>query len=163
MPWNEFCMIRVIWEVSDGFSREVWSSSLPSDQDLTGGGSPPPKIEKNKLVLKWSLGNFKCFKLTFFFFKKNWTNLTRLRSIVISLGLFLFNITCRFISQFFKFPNIWPRKIFLKKCIHKVLRIGVVAVEIYSVSWIGQLLLGQMMPEQVLLIFLPSPKSDFLA
>ena len=63
MPWNEFCMIRVIWEVSDGFSREVWSSSLPSDHDLTGGGSPPPKIEKNKFVLKWFLGNFKCFKL----------------------------------------------------------------------------------------------------
>ena len=65
MPWNEFCMIRVIWEVSDGFSREVWSSSLPSDHDLTGGGSPPPKIEKNKFVLKWFLGNFKCFKLVF--------------------------------------------------------------------------------------------------
>ena len=70
MPWNEFCMIRVIWEVSDGFSREVWSSSLPSDHDLTGGGSPPPKIEKNKFVLKWFLGNFKCFKLIFFFKKK---------------------------------------------------------------------------------------------
>jgi len=71
MSWNEFCMIRVIWEVSDGFSREVWSSSLPSDHDLTGGGSPPPKIEKNKFVLKWFLGNFKCFKLMFFFKKKN--------------------------------------------------------------------------------------------
>ena len=70
MPWNEFCMIRVIWEVSDSFSREVWSSSLPSDHDLTKGGSPPPKIEKNKFVLKWFLGNFKCFKLMFFFKKK---------------------------------------------------------------------------------------------
>ena len=70
MPWNEFCMIRVIWEVSDSFSREVWSSSLPSDHDLTKGGSPPPKIEKNKFVLKWFLGNFKCFKLMFFFQKK---------------------------------------------------------------------------------------------
>ena len=79
MPWNEFCMIRVIWEVSDGFSREVWSSSLPSDHDLTGGRSPPPKIEKNKFVLKWFLGNFKCFK-TMFFSKKekklteNWSD-----------------------------------------------------------------------------------------
>ena len=60
MPWNEFCMIRVIWEVSDDFSREVWSSSLPSDHDLTGGGSPPPKIEKKKkFVLKGLLGNQK--------------------------------------------------------------------------------------------------------
>ena len=78
MPWNEFCMIRVIWEVSDGFSREVWSSSLPSDHDLTRGGSPPKKIEKNKFVLKWFLGNFKCFKLMFFSKKKkklteNWS------------------------------------------------------------------------------------------
>ena len=70
MPWNEFCMIRVIWEVSDSFSREVWSSSLPSDHDLTKGGSPPPKIEKSKFVLKWFSGNFKCFKLMFFFKKK---------------------------------------------------------------------------------------------
>ena len=30
MPWNEFCMIQVIWEVSGCFSREVCSSSLPS-------------------------------------------------------------------------------------------------------------------------------------
>ena len=29
---------------------------------------PPTKIEKSKLVLKWFLGNFKCFV---FFFKKN--------------------------------------------------------------------------------------------
>ena len=63
MKWNKFCMIWVIWELSDGFSREVWSSSLPPDQDLTGGGSPPPKIEKNNSVLKWFFGNFKCFKL----------------------------------------------------------------------------------------------------
>ena len=40
------------------------------DHDLTGGGSPPPKIEKNKFVLKWFLGNFKCFKLMFFSKKK---------------------------------------------------------------------------------------------
>ena len=78
MPWNEFCMIQVVWEVSDDFSREVWSSSLPSDHDLTGGESPPPKIEKNKFVLKWLLGNFKCFKVMFFFKKKkklteNWS------------------------------------------------------------------------------------------
>ena len=37
---------------------------------LAEEGPPRPKFGKNKFVLKWSLGNFKCFKLTFFFSKK---------------------------------------------------------------------------------------------
>ena len=43
-------------------------------------GPPPPKFEKNKFVLKWFLGNFKCFKTMFFFKKKkkkiteNWSD-----------------------------------------------------------------------------------------
>ena len=65
MPWNEFCMIRVIWQMPDGSSREFGSLSLLLDGDPSWGGSPPPKFEKNKFVLKWFLGNFKCFKTMF--------------------------------------------------------------------------------------------------
>ena len=39
----------------------------PSDQDPSWQGSPHPKIEKNKCVLKWSLGKIQCFKPMFFF------------------------------------------------------------------------------------------------
>ena len=29
VPWNKFCMIRVIWQVQDGSSTELWSSRIP--------------------------------------------------------------------------------------------------------------------------------------
>jgi len=68
MPWNKFCMIRVIWEVSDE-RFEVPVSHLT--MTLPEEGLPHQKLKKNKFVLKWFLGNFKCFKLMFFFKKKN--------------------------------------------------------------------------------------------
>ena len=48
VPWSEFCMIWVLWHLSDGFSRELLSLSHPSDQDLSWKGSPHPKIEEKK-------------------------------------------------------------------------------------------------------------------
>ena len=66
--WNEFCMIWVLWHLSDGFSRELWSLSQPSDQDSSWEGSPQPKIEKNKFVLNWLLGKIRCFKPMLFIF-----------------------------------------------------------------------------------------------
>ena len=45
MPWNEFCMIRVIWELQDSSSRELWSLSLSPDKDIVEEG-PPSKMEK---------------------------------------------------------------------------------------------------------------------
>ena len=40
----------------------------PSDQDLSWERYTHPKIEKNKCVLKWSLGKIQCFKPMIFFF-----------------------------------------------------------------------------------------------
>ena len=44
MPWNEFCMVGVIWEFPDGSSREVWRASVPSDHNPSRGGFPPPNL-----------------------------------------------------------------------------------------------------------------------
>ena len=76
MPWNEICMIWVIWELLDGSSREVWSSSLPFDHSHSGVEALHQYFEKNKFVLKWFLCNFKCFKLMYFSKQKlteNWS------------------------------------------------------------------------------------------
>ena len=46
--------------------QRVLSLSHPSDQDLSWKGSPHPKIEKNRCVLKWLLCKIQCFKPIFF-------------------------------------------------------------------------------------------------
>ena len=78
MIYMPFCMIREIWEVSDGSPErfEVPVSHLTTI--IPEEGLPLQKLKKNKFVLKWFLGNFKCFKLMFFFKKKkklteNWS------------------------------------------------------------------------------------------
>ena len=47
---------------------EVWASHMTTI--IAEEGPPHQKLKKKKFVLKWFLGNFKGFKLIFFF-KKN--------------------------------------------------------------------------------------------
>ena len=49
-PWNEFCMIWVFWHLSDGFSRELWSLSHPTDQDPSWKRYPPPQSKNWKKI-----------------------------------------------------------------------------------------------------------------
>ena len=63
MLWNGFCMVRVGEELPDGLTRGVrslWWSVMVKWPPI------PPKIEKNKFVLKCILGHFQCFEPMFF-------------------------------------------------------------------------------------------------
>ena len=46
--------------------QSVIGMTHPSDQDPSWEGSPHKKLEKNKCVLKWSIGKIQCFEPMFF-------------------------------------------------------------------------------------------------
>ena len=56
MSWNGFCMIQVSEQLPDGRTREQ-KLELGRYDEMT---RDPPKIEKNKLVLKCILGHTQC-------------------------------------------------------------------------------------------------------
>ena len=49
---NKFCMIWVLWHLSDGLSRELERFDTPVGPRSKLRRVPHPKIEKNKCVLK---------------------------------------------------------------------------------------------------------------
>ena len=56
-------MKQILYDMGPLASLESFKGlTHPSDQDPSWEGSPHPKIEKNKCVLKWSLGEIQCFK-----------------------------------------------------------------------------------------------------
>ena len=94
--WNEFCMIRVLWHLTDGFSREVWSLTHPSDRDPSWKLSPPPenyetyyRSARVQLSYKfWTILNYiELFSLGLF------------RSILVFLGLSLSILACLWLYQ----------------------------------------------------------------
>ena len=72
MTQKNFMLKQIQYDTGNlRFTRWLFQSlSLSHDRDPSWGGSPHQKFEKNKLVLKWFLCNFRFFKLMFFF-KKN--------------------------------------------------------------------------------------------
>ena len=63
MSWNGFCMIRVGGQLPDGLTRDVRSLRWSV---MVKWPPTPPKIEKNKFVLKCILGHFQYFEPMFF-------------------------------------------------------------------------------------------------
>ena len=53
-------MKRILYDIGH-LTLVLLSLGHPSDQDLSWKGSPHPKIEKNKCVLKWLLSKIQCF------------------------------------------------------------------------------------------------------
>ena len=81
-------MIRVGEQLPDGLTRDVRSLRWSVMVKLP---PTPPKIEKNKFVLKCFLGNFKCFQ-PMFFLVENWPILTPSPPLLVenSTNFFLF-------------------------------------------------------------------------
>ena len=63
---NSFHSAEVIFFSGPNFLQSFKLLTHPSDQDPSWEGSPRPKIEKNRCVLKWFLGKIQCFKTMFF-------------------------------------------------------------------------------------------------
>ena len=66
--WNGSCIIWVSEQLSDGRTRKNKSSRWSV---MVKWHPTPPKIEKNKFVLKCILGHFQCFE-QFLFLVENW-------------------------------------------------------------------------------------------
>ena len=61
MSWNGFCMKRVGEQLPDGLTRDIRGGLSYGEMSPN-----PPKIEKNKFLLKCILGHFQSFKQLFF-------------------------------------------------------------------------------------------------
>ena len=101
MSWNGFCMIRVGEQLPDGLTREVRSLRWSV---MVKWPPTPPKIEKNKFVLKCILGHFQYFE-PMFFLVENW--LIRTPPPLSGKFHYFFFLTPSLMGMYARFLVLW--------------------------------------------------------